>query len=163
MENVIFEPYSGILLTNVSNGVIRDNSIVNINHGVQISYSSYIQILENNASNTDYGTTVFRDSHHNLVENNILSDIRFYGIFVSGNDPILIPHSNTFKNNDINIRVWADSRRVGINHVYGYSDNILDNVITGATKGISLGPLTSASLISGNNIYNNENGIKIEF
>ena len=161
IENNTFDgqgsSHEAIYLDDVRNGVIRNNNFSNIDDGVYLHYSSYIDVIDNNFNNLVAGVSILRGSHNNLVDNNQFFDMSYYGIWVSSNPDLPIPSNNILKNNDIN----SDFR--GIAHYYGYYDEILNNNIAGAIDGIYLDSLTIGSLISGNKIHDNQNGIVFSY
>ena len=145
---------SGILLNNVTNGVLFDNNISSNNlWGIYLTGSKYNLIKENFIfNNTNDGIELRLSSNNNTIETNTIVNNQENGIFIKE-----ISNNNTIIGNSVH-----NNTQSGI--YLGSSDNntIYDNSIkSNDNHGIEISA-SNYTHIKGNFIYNNSgNGIEL--
>jgi len=82
-ENIILENYNGVYVTNSSQeNTIRDNTIVlNNGCGINIHSSNISSILDNTLSNNNYGICLNQSSYMTLKDNTLIDNTYNFGVF----------------------------------------------------------------------------------
>ncbi|MFX1283612.1 MAG: NosD domain-containing protein [Promethearchaeota archaeon] len=166
----------GISLTNVINGLITYNTIIENNaKGISIEFSESIIIDRNTITKNSLGGVQLVDSNNNIISRNNMSRNNWDGIFFirSKNNTL---SNNTIGNNEKNgINLYdsgnnvlsknlvSDSVQIGIFFDESESNSLRDNLIfNNMEDGISLWNSRNCTL-SDNNLFNNHfNGINIQ-
>lgn len=131
--------YQDLSLTNVSNGLIKDNLITDTTgYGAEISNVNNTQFINNTISNTGPGGFTIINSNNNLFTNNTFTNITNnisynsygFGMWYSSNNIVI---NNTFLHDDAGVAIYSDSSHnlISNNYIaYGHSYGIQ----TGNTK-----------------------------
>lgn len=135
------QPLTGIIIT--------DNTIIDTNEGVFLSYCAGAIISDNTIDNTYYGIRL-HESDGNTITGNRIVRSRYYGVNLYS-----YSEYNEITGNEIT------DGKYGILHEYS-SDNTLElNTIASNTEyGIRLS-YSSGTLVKGNDIMNNKYGVYI--
>jgi parallel beta-helix repeat protein len=144
---------AAISLTNVSNGIIQNNTIVHGYLGIESRGSNWISIINNSIhDNFDYAIYVSSNSHLHKILNNTMYD-NAAGIAITGGSYSNIVTGNIAYNN-IN---WS-----GILISYqSYNNTIYNNTAYNSNwLGIFLWASADNNTISENHLYQNTNGIR---
>jgi len=163
-----------VILANCTNFILQNLSISNVLEGIQLGYSSNIEILKNEISLCIYDEiTLWNSSCNKISENDLFSShICEYGITLKENS-----HDNELSENEISynkfggIKLSSSSRnKICRNNIWGnenaviiqYDDSdyntVTDNHLSGNTQsGITLYFLASNNEICRNNITQNVN------
>jgi parallel beta-helix repeat protein len=121
--NYLYNASTGVDLDNVTNGVIRDNIILNNDDGILIWHSSNGNntILRNKISHDSWDGICIFYSSNNLISYNTISDMEGDGIYLKDSD------WNIIDNNTISEIFWYD----GISIDSSNNNSINDNTIFG--------------------------------
>jgi parallel beta-helix repeat protein len=92
--------WDGIILTNVENGTITNNSILNNTHGIHLDSSDWNNILNNTVSINSLDGIYLDGSFNNSIENNTCMTNGWNGVFLSVSD------DNFVFNNTCNSNLW---------------------------------------------------------
>jgi len=154
-----------IFVTNSKNSIISENIIDNEHIGIDVEYSSNIEISYNNITRVYAGifcsfscsnikiignyicaawwTSIYLGYiDDNVVTNNVLRNSSYLGLIFFG------------ENNIISRNIIENNKEVGIN-VLGSNNEILENDIRNNQQGISIKNMAYSNTISKNNITNN--------
>ena len=166
----------GISLSNIINGRITNNTIIESNgKGISIEFSESNTIDRNTITKNSLGGVQLVDSKNNIISGNNMSRNNWYGIRLirSKNNTL---SNNTIKNNDKNgiylydsddntlmKNLVSDSVQIGISIEFSESNSLRDNLILNSVEdGIFLWNSHNCTL-SDNNVFNNHfNGINIQ-
>jgi parallel beta-helix repeat protein len=155
-----------LILINCTNVQVKSLLINNTDVGIETAYSGFMNITHCNLSNNKYGFYLFSSSNSGFT-NNSVSLNTIHGFYLEGspnntinsNDVIsnsragILTYTSpncTFYNNNLlsnswlAIRIWS-SQNCKIN----------DNNVTYNEHGIIIGPVSSYTLVTGNNASNN--------
>ncbi|MFX0075841.1 MAG: nitrous oxide reductase family maturation protein NosD [Candidatus Hermodarchaeota archaeon] len=153
--------YAGVLLSNVSNGKLLNNSCYFNEYGIYLEDSSLNLFMGNNLTENDFGIYIY-DSFSNVFSYNSLID-NFEGIFIEGSTNTISNNSLISNNEGISVRRTnniisgneVNDNKQGINVYEAWNNNIFNNNASYNThSGIRL-HLSSRNEISGNTINNN--------
>ncbi|MFX0061031.1 MAG: right-handed parallel beta-helix repeat-containing protein [Candidatus Hermodarchaeota archaeon] len=146
---------TGILLKNVTNGVIMNNCIHQTHTDIKLVSSHYNQIINNYLGKLkttgDYGYDIdgnygiiLEASHHNLIRENTIANHVPCGVYVA--DPI----NNTFANNLINFN------RFGLETHNSSQLTIINNTLSNQLfEGLGLDDTTTSTQILNNDFIGN--------
>ena len=133
------KPITGITIT--------DNTIINTNEGVFLSYCTGATISNNTIDNTYYGIRLHESDGNTIIDNKI-NRSRYYGINLYAGS----------ENNEITGNEIANGK-YGILHEYSNGNTVELNTIASNTEyGIRLS-YSNDALVKGNNIMNNKYGV----
>ncbi|MHA2295028.1 MAG: right-handed parallel beta-helix repeat-containing protein [Candidatus Hodarchaeales archaeon] len=167
--------HSGVLLMNVTNGLLINCSVTNSTYGFGILYSDNNTLIDNNATgNSDLGFFLGYSDNNTLIDNNATGSD--WGFFLGGS------HNNTLTGNNATGNVdgfdlhdncynntlrgnHATSNTYGFNLTLSSNYNILtSNTATGnSIEGFYLEDSHNNSLISNNATNNGNNGFRLEY
>lgn len=161
--------YAGILLINVSNGELLNNScdfnfygiyliessnisikgnkVTNNDFGITLYYSGFSTVINNNVSNSDYGISLWDGNSNNISKNSLLNNA-YFGIRLFGNQ-------NLVSNNSV------INSNVGILILRGQDNTVLKNNANDNTQGIYLDQTINNTIAENNVCYNNHTGIRL--
>jgi len=144
----LYYPYSGILLTNTSNGRLIDNDCsYNIYDGILLSNSHNNTLSGNTASNSLYAQGIHLvKSTNNKITGNTLNYNDLYGINLDRSINNIVSGNTVYNNTDDGIVLFSSSQNT----------IILNNITRSLKNGIYLHN-SSINLIGGNTVYNNTN------
>jgi len=171
----------GISLTNASNGVIENNTVVNAIRGIYIGSSginpSNITVTDNTFKNNEGGISggsfyncnytnnkIFDNTENgisfsgcsgNIISNNTIHDNGKYGIYIKNSTDTLVMN-NSIANNKAGIFI-STGERITI-----YNNTIMGHIgqgFAGIGVGVNLG--SSSSNLTSNTILNNTKGIDL--
>ncbi|MHA2306841.1 MAG: right-handed parallel beta-helix repeat-containing protein, partial [Candidatus Hodarchaeales archaeon] len=141
----------GILLSNVTNGVIENNLIRNGRNGILFySYSDNNTVTINAIYNNTLSGIQLTSANNNTILRNTINgyNYTYYGIFLNFSNSL-----NTITNNTI-----YNNSEQGINMLGSTNNTVISNTIYNNTlNGIYLDFITHNSTIESNIIYNNTN------
>ena len=157
----LYNTNSGIMIQ--ANGVTVENvSIAAFYVGIDIQGSSDT-VTESNITAYDNGITVF--GYYNLITENQISECGASGIELSTSRsnvtsntikcPITVDEASSYDTINGNL---LNGSTFDI-EMYGYSNTVIDNTITGGSHGIIFYDPADANTVSKNNIANNYEGI----
>ncbi len=135
---------AGIMLYNVKNGKINNNTVSSNERGIMLYSSNGNVISNNNLTSNDQGVYLY-SSTNNTILNNTASD-NSYGIFLyyySNNNAIL---NNNASTNDEGIYIWASNNSIILNNI------VLSNHYDGIYLYVSLGNKLGNNTLAGNGI-----------
>ena len=164
---------AGINLNGVMNGIIENNTLYNVNHGIEFDTSDNNLILNNTILDSSYAIFFYRHSHNNNVTHNFLKDVSF-GVESYYTNSNITVYNNTILSSLYGIEL------AGVNHIitdnlikdspYGiwidgsHNSKIIRNLINeGRSGGYGLAVIDSDNVIIINNsvVYGNYDGLYI--
>jgi parallel beta-helix repeat protein len=142
-------PDSGIILYNVQNGNIANNTVVLNNfYGIHLYSSSNNTIANNNASNNDRGIYLLFSNNSTIVNNNITKNDIGIHIYYSYNNTIAnntaflnkddVIHLRFSNNNIINNNNLSLNSGIGIYLYYSSNNTLTNNTVSNNYSGIYL-------------------------
>ena len=145
--NGINGSFDGIRISNVTNGAIQNNTIINGDFGIRMLFDSKNNTI---AYNTIYNSSrdglCLASSSEIIIRNNTLYNNSRHGLQLSLN-------SNT---NNVSNNIIYNNGNFGIELYWNTNNTLYDNKIYGNTfHGIRLDSLTHDNIIKNNTIYNN--------
>jgi parallel beta-helix repeat protein len=148
----------GIYLSNVTNGLITDNTFEHMMYGIQVDDFSSFNLIRNNViTKVDTGIYVHEGSYFNTLFNNSISNIDFIGIWTTS--PVssgIHPHNNVYQEN-----VITNAPQWGIGEWLTNDSRYIDNVVSNSGKGLTLSSSINAE-VTGNHLHDNTYGIWVE-
>jgi len=157
--------YDGIFFAYTKNSTIRTNNIANNRNGIRLSNSEHNILLDNNLNNNENGISLSGSSNNNIFRNTIngnsIEDDRLQaGILVSSSSENHISENQIEENSDYGIYFGGSCQ---------YNDIIRNNITKNWDAGIKFDAggtvddfySSNYSIITGNNIKENGNGILI--
>ncbi len=144
---------SGLFLNNVTNGVIRDNRLVDNNRGITLNNSHDLMIEKNDMENNT-GTGIYMS----YSENNTIDENHLY----SNNKGMLLFTDNNY-NNITNNRIEENNEGIlaGPTIKKGSEYNLIKNnkILNNSNEGLNMNHYCDNNEITLNHIYNNSIGI----
>lgn len=133
---------NGILLTNVTNAMLDNNSCSLNNDGIYVDVSSHITLTDNNCgANSDCGLILDQSSNNTLSENNCSYNVNNCGIDLYGSNYNLMDNNSCVGNS---IGIYVDT---------SYGDTLADNICFENYDGIYAVESDNLSLVG--NVCNN--------
>jgi parallel beta-helix repeat protein len=172
IENNIVTNNFGIRSAYCDYNTIRENNVTsNIQEGIYISFSYNNSISRNNVTN-NYWSIYFHDSHFNSVERNNVTNNEYGFEIASSTDNSI--SENRITNNQYGIWLSHSSNNSvsgnkiennyeGVFTLYSEStfNRIIGNNVTNNQRGIKIKSFSNYNTVSGNNITSNTQGIWI--
>ncbi|MFW9937027.1 MAG: right-handed parallel beta-helix repeat-containing protein [Candidatus Thorarchaeota archaeon] len=163
LPNVMGDLFYGMFLSNVSNGIIHNNTISLNYHGIYLTNCSYITASENSLYENAYGI-YSSDSHFISFWSNKIIDSIFFGIY-SRLSSFFNVSDNLIRNNYIYPISQGFDRYVAI---YGYiiTQNFINNNSIENVNEILEGIILIASpnnTVSNNTVIKSKYGINLEY
>jgi len=176
--------YHGIALWYAYNVTIKNLTIKGFMIGVSIKESSEITLLSNNLSVGYYGpgeqagVYLHRSSKNMIIGNRFSNNSRgiwlynsnrtniFGNEFVNNEGPIDLdfsPNNSIFENNITNSMYGISLGHSSNNSIYENNITNIHNPTSGERSGIGLFAFSDNNTLSGNNIINNDYGIRLHF
>jgi len=136
---------SGILLWNVTNGVIESNICMNNQLGIDLhtQLTTGIKVFNNTCNQNTYGIRLYQSDNNMAVANNTCNDNSHTGIWLEQAD------ANIVENNTCN-----GNLHYGIRLLSSQSCTVANNICNNNEKGISLS-WSSSALIAENTLSDN--------
>jgi parallel beta-helix repeat protein len=171
-ENIITDSLKyGIYLESTSLTNLTDNYISNYHSGIYLNLSENNNIANNTLSCEEFTSLMIPSHRGNAIElwDSSLNDIRD-NVISSNYDGIRLMNSSNYNIISGNIVESTDNNGIQLNEEYflpATHNNITDNVISYNNGGIIILKSSTTNihynLISGNEIFNNIDGIKINY
>lgn len=116
-----------VILVNCSNFIIKNQNISNVNVGIQLAYSSHMNILKNDMLNCGVGTAFFISSQNSLSQCKIQNCSYSIVIYDSSNDNSIFNNTCTFNKYGIMIQNSSENNKVFHNKFLNNTLNAYDN------------------------------------
>ncbi|WP_185957838.1 right-handed parallel beta-helix repeat-containing protein [Sulfolobus sp. B1] len=94
--------YYGIYLYNVSNTSLYDNLVEEDDAGIEIEYSSVVNVLSNHISNNLVGVYLGKEIYNLTLRYNVIQSAKFVGLLIVYYPIPFVSQGNTFYNNTKN-------------------------------------------------------------
>jgi len=104
-----YYPDSGIMLYNVQNSTIANNTALNNRDGIMLPYSDNNTIVNNNVSSNDWRGVFLFSSSNNAITNNTASSNNWEGIYQSSSSNNTINNNTISSNNGYGIYISSSS------------------------------------------------------
>ena len=115
-----------IILVNCTNVKVENQELNDGGVGIEVSFSSNINITANNCSSNIDGIELRFSNNNNLINNNCSFNIR-HGIYLDSSNNNIITNNNCSSNHDHGICIWGSHNNII------YLNNFVNNHINGAT------------------------------
>ena len=147
-----YDAGAGVILYNVSNGVIRDNEVYQTQYGILVENSANISILGNSVYNNEHEGIYLRGSNNAEIAYNTVNDSGYYEILIYSSNHNHVDNNTVYNATQYGVAIWSSS-------MY----NIIENNRIYNNSGIGIVIYSSDSnIIAYNDIENNTHeGIEI--
>jgi parallel beta-helix repeat protein len=152
--NGLSNTFKGIQLENVTNGVVKNNTIMNLQtEGISLESSKHNDITNNTVFNINGNGIFVNISNDNTISYNTIYNNSLMGLRIDSSNNNLIANNTVFD-------PLADKIQIGL--FWSRNNTIIgNNVFNGNNTGIFLGILAVNNTVSHNTAFNNTHGIAI--
>ena len=150
INNKVSDCVIGISLTNSTNCITRENSIIYSNNGLLVSNSNNNEIRGNNITNNSLSGISLTNSNFSIISVNIVRHNNENGVIFE------ISNNNTIFDNNIGYNLLS-----GLRLTSAVNNSIYDNVIYNNTYGIYISSSINTSIYKNNVGYNDDAGLYV--